>query len=647
MPQPARRSFPRRPNRDREHGQIIVLFTLVLLVMVAVAGMLLDGGMASQTRRQAQAAADTAALAAAQQIAIGVSGATAAQTLAAANGFPNATTDCSGQSINGVTVNNPPTSGSYSGQSGYVEVTVQRPMKTGFSGLVGQSCWMVSARAVAAINSSAVAACSFCSLNDSDKNHTLVLKNSSTLRVDGEIYVNSTNGYDSKNGIATCTLKSWNVCGDGFDVFGDGGSISAKAIAVAGGWETHDLNIATADGLDKDADGTDCDYHPNPPAQAQSANVCIHMPQIPDPLNDSTKPGNVVIPPTPGARPIAGTNGCPSYATSSTGTTTKAAQLVLSSGSPTICPGTYYGGIKISSSASVTMVPGVYNIVGGGFQVLNSASLDGSAGVMIYNSSGSGEAASTTPGTDRVPAAIVGHTNPKISKHITSSNPNSAPGETTTYTIEYDKAGAVTLPPSGTVDFYDGNVIVCAAVPVVSIGGTKVRATCTQSYDTWGTRAISAVYSGDINYNAIGDTYTQTIVTPAGTNIAAFTINTTGTVKLYGPKSGAYSGLTIFQDRTSNLVITLSPGSSGVACPGGFMTANLVGAAAWKDGCGPIGGLQGTVYAAHDDALVLITASGLAPLQVMAGMIEIDSGASARFAYNASVFANGHVHLVE
>jgi hypothetical protein len=613
-------------------------------VRVAVAGMLLDGGMASQTRRQAQAAADTAALAAAQQIAIGVSGATAAQAIAAANGFPNTTTNCSGASTNGVTVNSPPTSGSYIGNSSYVEVIVQKAMRTGFSGLVGQGCWMVSARAVASVNSSAVAACNFCSLNSSSDNHTLVLNNASTLRVDGEIYVNSSNGGTTKG---SCTLKQWNVCGDAFDVFGTGGSISAKSISVVGGWETHDLNIATADALAKDADGTDCDEHPQPPSQAQTANVCIHMPVMTDPLNDSTKPGNVVTPPVAGARPVAGTNGCPSYATSSSGTASAAQLLTLSSGTPTICPGTYYGGIKISSTASVTMLAGTYNIVGGGFQVLNSASVDGSAGVTIYNSSGTGEARSTTAGTDLVPAAIVGHVNPKISKGLNSSNANSAVGESTTYEIEYDKNGTAISAPSGTVSFYDGSTIICQGVPVTSIGGTKVKATCTQSYDYWGTRAISAVYSGDGVYNAIGDTYTQTIVTPSNTTIKQITVSTTGTVKLYGPKTGTYAGLTLFQDRTSNLVITLSPGSSGVTCPGGFMTTSLSGASAWKDGCGPIGGLQGTVYAANSGALVLITASGLAPLQVIAGQIEIDSGAQARFAYNASVFANGHVHLVE
>jgi hypothetical protein len=292
------------------------------------------------------------------------------------------------------------------------------------------------------------------------------------------------------------------------------------------------------------------------------------------------------------------------------------------------------------------MVTGVYNIVGGGFAVSGSASLDGSAGVMIYNSSGSGEAVSTTPGTDHVPAALPGHYNPKIATHLGSNNQPSNPGASVTYSIILDHNGS-SLAPTGLVDFYDSDTVICAGVPLVNAGGTKMTATCGQTYAVWGTHAISAVYFGDSVYNGIGDTFTQTVTTPGGTNIAPFTITASGTVKLYGAKAGTYGGLTIFQDRTSNLVITLSPGNGGPACPAGFMTASLVDAAAWKDGCGSIGGLQGTVYAANAAALVLITASGLAPLQVIAGMIEVDSGANARLAYNASVFANGHIHLVE
>src|SRR5438094_41605 len=67
------------PTHERERGQVVVLFALCLVVMVAIAGMLLDGGMASANRRQAQAAADTSALAAAKAYATGGDATAAAQ----------------------------------------------------------------------------------------------------------------------------------------------------------------------------------------------------------------------------------------------------------------------------------------------------------------------------------------------------------------------------------------------------------------------------------------------------------------------------------------------------------------------------------------------------------------------------------------
>ena len=619
-----------------------MLFTLVLLVLVAVSGMLLDGGMASTTRRQAQAAADTAALAAAKAAATGGDATAAAQSIAATNGFPNAATNCSGQATTGVTVNNPPATGSNAGVAGYVEVIVQRPMRTGFSSLVGQSCWMVSARAVASVSNSAVASCNFCAINDTNSNHTLVLKNGATLRVDGDIYVNSASGGYTPG---SCGTSGWKVCGDGFDVFGTGGYISARTISTNGGWETHDLNIATADGL-ATLNGSPCPEHPNPPSQTQTANVCIHMPQIPDPLNDPAKPGNILTPPAAGSRPVAGLNGCPSYALSGTGTPSSPALLTIASGG-TICPGTYYGGIKVTGG-SVTMLQGTYVIVGGGFQVINAASIDGSDGVMVYSESGTGAAVSATVGTDLVPPALPGHVNPG-GVNLTSDNAKGANvGQAVTYTMTVDHGGGSAFAPTGTVDFYDGDVLVCGSVPLASAGTTKRTATCQQTYSIWGTHAMSAVYSGDLVYNAYGDTFSQTIKTPAGTSAGPISLITTGTVKLHAPDSGTYGGLLFFQERTSNLTITIQPGSSGVNCPTNFMTMDLSnGKATWKDACGAIGGLQGTIYAPADTALVLITASGLAPLQVIAGMIEVDSDANARFAYNASVFANGKIHLVE
>jgi hypothetical protein len=175
-----------------------------------------------------------------------------------------------------------------------------------------------------------------------------------------------------------------------------------------------------------------------------------------------------------------------------------------------------------------------------------------------------------------------------------------------------------------------------------------VQATCTRSFTLWGTHAISAVYSGDTLYNAIGDAIIQTIRSPGGAATSPVTLYTTGAVKLSAPASGPYQGLVIFQDRDSNLTVTIEPGTtSALACPTGFMGADLSGYSDWKGGCGRIGGLKGTIYAPHDDALVLITAGGLARLQVIAGQIQIDSGADARFAYDASSFANTGIALVE
>lgn len=54
------------------------------------------------------------------------------------------------------------------------------------------------------------------------------------------------------------------------------------------------------------------------------------------------------------------------------------------SGTQTLRPGTYYGGISIASGANATLEPGIYVMAGGGFSVSSNGSVTGS-GVMIYN----------------------------------------------------------------------------------------------------------------------------------------------------------------------------------------------------------------------------------------------------------------------
>lgn len=144
----------RRPRR--EGGQALALFAALMgLLVIPLVALMLDGGLALTNRRLAQSAADMAAIAAAVSYSSssgGTSGPVTASEIAAANGFAASYTGCDGTThTNGVTVNRPPTSGAYFGNSGYVEVIVRSSMRTTVAAAIGQSCWGVEARAVARI----------------------------------------------------------------------------------------------------------------------------------------------------------------------------------------------------------------------------------------------------------------------------------------------------------------------------------------------------------------------------------------------------------------------------------------------------------------------------------------------------------------
>jgi len=107
----------------RQRGQILVLFALMVPAIVALMGLVVDLGRLLAERRQLQAAADAAAWAAAGEVLWGTpaNAAAVAQWYVQQNGYG---------ASSGVTVSvqQPPTSGSYVGQSDYVRVIVQRAM---------------------------------------------------------------------------------------------------------------------------------------------------------------------------------------------------------------------------------------------------------------------------------------------------------------------------------------------------------------------------------------------------------------------------------------------------------------------------------------------------------------------------------------
>jgi Flp pilus assembly protein TadG len=132
---------------SHERGQILVLFALSLVAIVAMVGLVLDGGSAFAQRREQQNAADIAALAATNDLIVNQGSANwqaTAQSMTAANGFANG--------VNGVTVQvscvNCPGQVLDPASSGVqVTVDITGAHRNNFASIVGMPNWDVSTTA--------------------------------------------------------------------------------------------------------------------------------------------------------------------------------------------------------------------------------------------------------------------------------------------------------------------------------------------------------------------------------------------------------------------------------------------------------------------------------------------------------------------
>src|SRR5436190_5146436 len=144
----------RLTNRRRD-GTVAVVVAVSLIGVLSVVALSLDGGMMVDKRRSVQSAADAAALAAADDLYynwwkslvpgldnLNGSAHAAAQNAAKKNGFENGVNGCV------VTVNIPPLSGPFTGQTGHTEVIISFPQKRYFSRIFGSDDVTIGARAV-------------------------------------------------------------------------------------------------------------------------------------------------------------------------------------------------------------------------------------------------------------------------------------------------------------------------------------------------------------------------------------------------------------------------------------------------------------------------------------------------------------------
>jgi Flp pilus assembly protein TadG len=315
-------SMPR--NRTRR-GAIVVLVAFCLAAILAFVAIAIDGGSLLEERRQAQATADAAALAAAESLFLnypkdggmdlGNKAQAAALASAAANGFNNDGTRSN------VTVRTSPQAylgGPNQGTplpKGYVEITVQYNQPRYFSSVIGMGDIPVTARAVGRGKWEPA----FVGI------HVLDLYAKASLNSVGGSAATVTGGAK--------TIVNSN---DPAAAITNGGTVTASELDVTGG-----INSTGQGG-------------------GFFGNINLGTPPQPDPLRNIPEPD-------PSTLPIASNN-----------------KTQYANGDHTLSPGVYKGGISISGKGNLTLLPGIYYMDGGGFSMSGQGNLYAD-GVMIFN----------------------------------------------------------------------------------------------------------------------------------------------------------------------------------------------------------------------------------------------------------------------
>lgn len=190
---------PTRLLRQNRRGQTLIIFALVMPLLIAMLGLVFDGGRLYYEKRKMQLAADAGAKSAAYEIRQGRQGTDWVQSAAfddtKLNGYDN---DLSAVTV---TMNNPPLTGGYDDQ--FAEVIIDNTVNTTFMLLFGKSTANVRARAVAGVVLDSSPGCVL-ALNP-DMRGALTISGGAVLNADCLIMVNSDNPQAIvQNGTGAC-----------------------------------------------------------------------------------------------------------------------------------------------------------------------------------------------------------------------------------------------------------------------------------------------------------------------------------------------------------------------------------------------------------------------------------------------------------
>lgn len=336
-------------KRNREAGQSILLVAFALTVLLGMMGLAVDFGYLRHTQTRLQSAADSAAIAGAGNVPLGATGVdTAANAAAATNGF-TLTTTASGctPAVGEIAVNFPPcylpsSQDPNNGKAGIVEAVLTQSTPTMFARIFGINSVNITARAEAIYN-----AHPNCIFSTDPSGSGAFDDSGDTFLAACGVVVESTDAHALK-----CT-----------------GSVTFQLpfMGVAGGDQA-------------------CPPFLHPPVYENLGQAAIPSPA--DPLSFLT-------PPSFTSGTCGTTTSSPYTGYPGTGSGSNATGLTIS-GTATLNPGVYCGGIQLNSGASVTFNAGTYILAAAttnasrnalGLTINSGANASGT-GLTFYNTQG-------------------------------------------------------------------------------------------------------------------------------------------------------------------------------------------------------------------------------------------------------------------
>jgi Flp pilus assembly protein TadG len=412
--------------------QVILLLTALL----GMTGLVVDGGLMMQARRQAQNAADAAAMAAAFELKRGNTVANAQSTATTFVQTYNLLTSAS------VTTNIPPSTGAHSTGTNaghYAEVIVSYTPSTYFMGVLGITSTTVKTRAVAGYEPLANGEGAI--VLDPTAQPGLTIQGGAGLIVNGSVVVNSEGpGLDQYGN----NVNPFNISGQPAITSGNNATIKLQYLQVDGGVDSTTLAIVQPYSTGG----------PNPLFAGQGTVEPDPLASIPAPQNSNT----------PSIPATAWTTVNPNPTTSGGVTTYPSGvytnSITLNAGVTAVFNPGVYADIKITNTANATFNPGVYIMAptnnNQGLSITGSGTVTGGTatnGVMFYFTS-SDYYNSTTPsssGAYDAADSVMRQTTPSSTNAPSTSNLPTVGGVVESSSLNW---ASLTINASGPVNLY-------------------------------------------------------------------------------------------------------------------------------------------------------------------------------------------------